>query len=541
MPNAILALMYDSLPILDLRSIFVRRSTTLLGAVLFLAGIFLSGCTLPFIREPVDPYLAYYPALKESYRADLVTANPVAQQMPRYDITFSLNPNAEKGENALRGSQSVHILNPGPDPWPHLIFRLYPMLDQYKGSFSIGSMAVNGQPVAYTFVPLGTGVRIDLPQPLLAGQETTVQMNWSLSIPLWPDSPGVYALFGRSQEMISLPLFYPALAVYQPGPTIGTGKWWEENGTVRGDAAFNVSSLFVVTGTLPSDQIPVTSGVVVTSTVMENGTTQRVWVTGPVREFLFHTSSRFETSSAEVAGTKVTSYWLPGQNAAGRAALNYAVAAMRVYNDRFGDYPFTEMAVAVAPLEYRGMEYPQVSLIGVQSYTDYRGELEFLIAHEVAHQWWYQMVHNDPVTYPWMDEGLAEYSVRVYYEAMQGPSTAEGLQNQRWQVPVNLLIERESDTELGKPVDAYDSGSQYETVVYGKGALFFAAARRALGERAFEKFLHSYLADNRWTVVTPDTLFTQLDLAAYPTLVTLVDEWGVRFFAPTPVLPTPQP
>lgn len=512
---------------------------------LILAGFLLSGCSLPFIREPVDPYLAYMPALKESYRADLVTANPVAQQMPRYDITFSLNPTGgEDGAPMLRGSQSVHILNPGPDPWPHLIFRLYPMLKQYGGNFSVASMAVDGQPVAYTFVPLGTGLRVDLPKPLLAGQAITVQMSWSLTIPTWPNSPGVYALFGRSQEIYSLPLFYPSLAVYEQGPAIGTGGWWQENGTVRGDAAFNASSLFVVTGTLPSDQIPVTSGVMVTSTVMENGATQRVWVTGPVREFLFHTSNQFEQASAQVAGTKVTSYWLPGQNPAGRAALNYAVAAMRVYSDRFGEYPFTEMAVAVAPLEYRGMEYPGVSLIGVQSYTDYRGELEFLIAHEVAHQWWYQMVHNDPVNHPWMDEGLAEYSVRIYYEAMQGPSTADGLQNQRWQVPVNLLIGRESDTDLGKPVDAYDSGSQYETVVYGKGALFFAAVRRSLGERAFDQFLRSYLADNRWTIATPETLFGQIDLAAHPTLAALVDEWGVRPVVPTPVVPvdpTPQP
>ena len=72
---------------------------------------------------------------------------PVAQQMPRYDITFILSPTGgEEGKPILRGSQSVHILNPGPDPWPHLIFRLYPMLKQYDGNFSIGSMAVDGQP-----------------------------------------------------------------------------------------------------------------------------------------------------------------------------------------------------------------------------------------------------------------------------------------------------------------------------------------------------------------------------------------------------------
>jgi hypothetical protein len=505
---------------------------------LFLTALMLSGCNLPFIREPADPFERYYPALKAEFQSDLDPANPVAAQMPRYDITFSL----DTAENVLRGSQSVVITNPGPDPWSELIFRLYPMLDQYSGGFNIGAMSVNGQPIPYNFTPLGTGLRIDLPDLLLAGQQVSVEMGWSLNIPTWPDSPGVYALFGRSQGMYSLPLFYPSLAVYQPGPAIGAGGWWQEQGIVRGDAAFNASSLFVVTGTLPSDQIPVTSGTAITSTVMEDGTTQRVWVTGPVREFLLHTSNRFQQASVDVAGTRVTSYWLPGQNAAGRAALNYAVAAMRVYNDHFGQYPLTNMAVAAAPLEFRGMEYPQVSLIGVQSYSDYRGELEFLVAHEVAHQWWYQLVHNDPVTTPWLDEGLAEYSVYIYYESMQGRRAADDLQDQRWELPVALLAEREEDAPVGLPVAEYANGSQYETIVYGKGALFFARMRQILGERRFEEVLQAYLAENRWTIVTPDDLFAQIDLDAYPALLDLVDQWGVYPPAPSPSFgPTPLP
>ncbi len=510
---------------------------------LLLAGLLLSGCNLPFIREPADPFARYAPAMKPAFHEELVRSNPVAMQMPRYDITFTLDPfGGEEGAPILRGNQQVVITNPGPDPWSELVFRLYPMLDQYGGGFNIGGVSAAGKPVPYSFTPLGTGLRIDLSDPLLASQQITVEMGWTLRIPTWPDSPSVYALFGRSQEIYSLPLFYPSLAVYVPGPTVGTGKWWEENGSVRGDAAFDASSLFVVTGTLPSDQIPVTSGIAVTSTVMENGTTQRVWVTGPVREFLLHTSNQFQQASTTVADTLVTSYWMPGQDAAGRAALNYAVAAMRVYSAHFGEYPLTNMAVAAAPLEYRGMEYPQVSLIGVQSYTDYRGELEFLVAHEVAHQWWYQIVHNDPVNTPWLDEGLAEYSVYIYYESMQGQTAAEALQNQRWELPVGLLAARDADVALGMAVDAYESGAQYETIVYGKGALFFAQVRRILGERRFEEMIQAYLDQNRWTIVTPDTLFAQIDLAAYPELATLIDTWGITPAPPT-LLPqdTPTP
>src|SRR5690606_16495814 len=117
----------------------------------------------------------------------------------------------------------------------------------------------------------------------------------------------------------------PSLAVYQPGPTLGTGHWWEETGTVRGDAAFNMTSLFVVTATLPSEQVPVASGTLVGSEVLTDGVfTRHVWVTGPVREFTLHMSPIFSSASLETYGTRVVSYWLPGQEAAGRAALAHA-------------------------------------------------------------------------------------------------------------------------------------------------------------------------------------------------------------------------
>ena len=71
-------------------------------------------------------------------------------------------------------------------------------------------------------------------------------------------------------------------------------------------------------------------------------------------------------------------------------------ARLRIYSDYFGEYPAREMSVAIAPLTYRGMEYPQVNLLGVELYTRFRNNMEILVAHEVAHQWWYQIVHNDP-------------------------------------------------------------------------------------------------------------------------------------------------
>jgi aminopeptidase N len=287
---------------------------------------------------------------------------------------------------------------------------------------------------------------------------------------------------------------------------------------VRGDAAFNVASLFVVTATLPSIQVPVAGGALVNATVLDDTQTRYRWVTGPTREFMLHMSPAFSSASLESYGTRVTSYWLPGQEAAGRAALAYAVSALRIYSDYFGGYPMRNMSVAPAPINFRGMEYPQINLMGVELYTRFQESLEILVAHEVAHQWWYEIVHNDPVNMPWLDEGLAEYSVKLYAEKLYGPANAALLERQRWQTPLDLLVAREEDAPLNRPVESFATGRQYEAVIYGKGALFFSQLRATLGDRRFQRLLRDYLASHRYQIVNTGTWRTLIDQLQLPEL-----------------------
>jgi hypothetical protein len=360
---------------------------------------------------------------------------------------------------------------------------------------------------------------------LLPEQTAIVDLKWKLKIPVWSDSVGTYALLGRSQSITSLPLFYPTLAVYLPGSTIGAGRWWLDEGSVRGDAAFNVAALFAVTATLPADQIPVTSGTLITSTVVAPDQVRYAWVTGPVREFFMQFSSRFRSATIETRGTRVTSYWLPEEEAAGRAALNYNVAALRIFSDYYGDYPFRDLVVSVAPLANRGMEYPQVSLIGSELYNRARDKLEVLIAHEVAHQWWYQIVHNDPVNEPWLDEALAEYSVKIYLEKLKGNLDAESLQLTRWIAPVALLQSRGGDEVLDRTVDSFTDAGQYETIVYGKGALFYDELRKEMGDRQFFQFLQDYLNDHRYQIVNSADWLSAIEALGKPELVQLYRQW----------------
>ena len=102
------------------------------------------------------------------------------------------------------------------------------------------------------------------------------------------------------------------------------------------------------------------------------------------------------SDSASAAGATVVSHYMPEHKAAGEAALWHAAAALRLYSDHFGPYPYTDYTVVAAPLNVHGMEYCGMTFIGADLYETERRKMEFLIAHEVGHQWWYCQVGSDP-------------------------------------------------------------------------------------------------------------------------------------------------
>jgi len=256
--------------------------------------------------------------------------------------------------------------------------------------------------------------------------------------------------------------------------------------------------------TAPSEQVIAATGIAITRTVAADGWAALTYVMGPAREFTLNLSPRFQTEEAAAYGARVISCFLPEDAAASRSALYDAVAALEVYSDQFGPYPYREMAVVQAPLTFHGMEFPGLNLIGSQAYNKYLTDLETLVVHEVAHQWWYNQVGSDQTQNPWLDEGLAEFSMYFYFLGRHGQPAADLLRLQRWEAAVAANAQRGLDAPIGRPVLEYKRDA-YETIVYGKGALFFATLRDEMGEQAFCKLLRTYVERFRWRTAARPT------------------------------------
>lgn len=86
---------------------------------------------------------------------------------------------------------------------------------------------------------------------------------------------------------------------------------------------------------------------------------------------------------------------------------------LEFYSEIFGLYPFTEE-------KYGHAEFPWGGGMEHQTLTSLLGPYEYLIAHEMAHQWWGNMITCKDFHHIWLNEGFATYAEALWEEHSRG-------------------------------------------------------------------------------------------------------------------------
>lgn len=506
---------------------------------ILIVGWLVAGCgglRLPQRTAPAaDPLTPFRQALLPDQRGLLEQAD----SWPVYRLRVRVDPQ----ELSLIGSLQLTIpARPEEPPPTEYYLRLYPNLAHYAARMNVDLVTVNGQGAPFTYAASGTAIHLTVPpRAVVPGQPVVIGLQWRVEARSWPDTR--YSLFGQGHDVLSLPLFYPILAVKDPRAAEG---WRLDIGLVQGDAAFSEIALYQVTVTVPDGYAVASTGSVlsVTRSVFIQGegsgsakADSRQWMdwliaSGPVREFALFVSNQFRLIEAQAGDVHINSWYLPGDEVTARAAAEYTAAALRIYSELFGPYPYSELDVVAGPLTYRGMEYPGLFELGVDLYRSHADELEFRAAHEVAHQWWYNLVGNDPVNAPWLDEGLAEYSTYFYRQKTAGQESAERLVTQRWQLAYQAVRDLGFDTVVNQPVSAF-LPANYETIVYAKAALFHHALMEQLGEGSYLALLRRYAELYRFRIARPEDFQALVEEAGGKPAAELYRQWILEAGGPT--------
>ncbi|HKB43163.1 MAG TPA: M1 family aminopeptidase, partial [Chitinophagaceae bacterium] len=117
-----------------------------------------------------------------------------------------------------------------------------------------------------------------------------------------------------------------------------------------------------------------------------------------------------------------------------------------------------------------------------------KSENESLMAHEITHQWFGDMVTEKSFAHLWLSEGFATYFAHIYIESKYGTDSL----NKEMQKDRNEVIEFAKAWD--KPI--VDSVSPYMQLLnvnsYQKGSWILHMLRRQLGDSVFHQIIRSY-------------------------------------------------
>lgn len=435
----------------------------------------------------------------------------------RYHLEVELTlPPGNAGTPRLSGRERVRYTNTETVTLSEIYFRLYPNMPGYGGKMTVKQAMVDNKPIKPEPAANNSAVRIPLLQPLPPGAATDITLIYQADIPR--ETEQGYNIFSASEGTLALAGFYPAVAVYDE-----TG-WNIEIPPPYGDATYLDTSLYQVELTVPEKMVVVASGSLLESTSNDNGSKTLSLVSGPMRDFYLAARSDFKSVSETVDGITVNSYYPPDLADGGKLALRYATDSLRVYNQRFGHYPYAEFDVVATPTTAGGVEYPGVVVVAQFLYDHEGGFFEHATAHEVAHQWWYGLVGNDQVDHPWLDESLTNYSTVVYWETVESADNAQEIIETLFFGPYEQAKDQGQDRPVIGPVADFSEG-EYGTFVYGKGPLFFHALRQEVGDETYFKIMQTYFAEYRYKIAQPEDLFTVIEQVSGRNVEPLIELW----------------
>jgi aminopeptidase N len=152
--------------------------------------------------------------------------------------------------------------------------------------------------------------------------------------------------------------------------------------------------------------------------------------------------------------------------------------------------------------------------------------LDFTVAHEVAHQWWYGMVGNNQYDHAFIDEGLTNFmSSDMYFDAMYGSEVAETMVERYLIGPFHSHVSTGNDQVVNTPTDEFPSSSAYVFAVYSKAPLGFKAIYEEIGHEAFVDGVQRYYKEHRFSIATPEDLLVAFETAANQNISDLWNHW----------------
>lgn len=262
--------------------------------------------------------------------------------------------------------------------------------------------------------------------------------------------------------------------------------------------------------TVPKDWVVLSNGVMKAKTDNNNGTQTWHWQQNQshVPYLISIAAGQFEIYEQSWDGIPIMSYVPVGRLADAPRSFEKTAPMLEHFSKKIGyRYPWPKYAqICVDEYNWGGMEHTSATTLNLNTLHSERDHLDFssenLVAHELAHQWWGDLVTCKDWGELWLNESFATYFATLWTEHNEGwdKATYSRLQEAKSYLGEDQRYRRSLvNYRYDRPESMFDSHS------YPKGARILHALRHEVGDEAFWKSLRHYIEVNQFrTVETAD-------------------------------------
>jgi aminopeptidase N len=362
----------------------------------------------------------------------------------------------------------------------------------------------------------GQRLRITFTEPLHRNAEATVEVDYSVTKPRL----GLY--------------FITPDAAYPHKPVQVWTQCQDEDARYWFPCfdAPNEKATTEITVTVPQPYFALSNGQLVSSNRDDAaGTSTYHWLQDQPHATYLMTLvvGEFSEHTDMVDGIPVQWYVACGREADGQRAFGDTPEMVRFFSQKLGvPYPWNKYAqIAVSDFVFGGMENTTATTQTDLTLHDARAHVDFssngLVAHELAHQWFGNLLTCKHWSHAWLNEGFATYFDALFHEHHKGidefryymHQNAKGYfreDGEHYRRPIVTNVYKE-------PIDLFDHH------LYEKGSLVLHMLRYLLGDQGFWSSITQYVTANRHQVVETVDLERAIETATGRNLQAFFQQW----------------
>uniref|UniRef100_A0A0N4ZAG9 Aminopeptidase n=1 Tax=Parastrongyloides trichosuri TaxID=131310 RepID=A0A0N4ZAG9_PARTI len=234
--------------------------------------------------------------------------------------------------------------------------------------------------------------------------------------------------------------------------------------------------------------------------------------------------------------TLVRVYTVPGKKVQATFALEVGIKCLNFFNEWFDfPYPVSKMDMIAIPdfsmgaMENTGLlTYREVALLmdPAKSSVKQKSYIALVIAHEIAHQWFGNLVTHAWWNQLWLKEGFASFmeyvmvganypEFNIWQQFLNDEVTSGmALDSLRSSHPIEVPINNPSELE-----------EIYDAITYQKSNSILRMLYNYLGEPTFQKALRTYIKKHQYSNTVTQDLWNALTEASGQNIQEMMDTW----------------